>query len=348
MRGLIALCLALAAGPAPADTLRVATWNVGLDRQGPGLLLRDILRGEDAQIDAVAQILARTAPDIVVLQKVDYDHDLHALRALRDRLAEDGQHFDHIFARRPNSGMPTGLDMDGDGRRGDARDAQGYGAFSGQGGMAILSAFPIDADAVQDFSARLWRDLPGALLPAHADGTPFPSAEAQDIQRLSYTAHWVVPVHLPSGPLHLLAFHATPPVFDGPEDANGRRNHDEIRFWQHYLDGAFGPAPDARFMVIGDANLDPDHGDGRREAIRALLADPRLQDPRPAHAGPGPRHATVHWEQTGPRRVSYILPSTDLEIAGAHVHWPPEDTPEGRLAATASHHRLVWVDLALD
>lgn len=348
MRRLIALCLALLAGPAPAEILRVATWNVGLDRQGPGILLRDILRGEDAQIDAVAQVIARTAPDILVLQKVDYDHDLHALRALRDRLAADGQRFDHIFAGRPNSGMPTGLDMDGDGRRGNERDAQGYGAFSGQGGMAILSAFPIDADAVQDFSTLLWRDLPGALLPVREGGAPFPSAEAQDIQRLSYTAHWVVPVRLPSGVLHLMAFHATPPVFDGPEDANGRRNHDEIRFWQHYFDGAFGPAPDARFLVIGDANLDPDESDGRRAAIRSLIGDPRLQDPRPAHAGPGPPHATVDWEQTGPRRVSYILPSIDLDVAGAGIHWPPQETRARDLAVTANHHRLVWVDLALD
>ena len=348
MRHLIALCLALLAGPALADTLRVATWNVGLDRKGPGIMLRDILRGEDAQIDAVAHVIARTAPDILLLQKLDYDHDLHGLRALRDRLAEEGPRYAHIFARRPNSGMPTGLDMDGDGRRGNERDAQGYGAFSGQAGMAILSRYPFDTAAVQDFSALLWRDLPGALLPKREDGTPFPSEGAQQVQRLSYTAHWVVPILLPSGPLHLLAFHATPPVFDGPEDANGRRNHDEIRFWQHYLDGEFGPAPQTRFVVTGDANLDPDHGDGRRDAIRQLLADPRLQDPRPGHAGLGPRHATVDWDQTGPRRVSYILPSADLEIVGASIHWPPDGTPERDPAATASHHRLVWVDLALD
>lgn len=348
MRHLVALCLAVLAGQAGADRLRVASWNVGLDRDGPGILLRDILRGEDAQIDAVAQVITRTAPDILVLQKLDYDHDLHALRALRDRLAEEGPRYDHVFSRRPNSGMATGFDMDGDGRRGDARDAQGYGAFSGQGGMAILSRYPLDADAAQDFSARLWRDLPGALLPAHADGTPFPSEGAQDILRLSYTAHWAVPVILPSGPLHLLAFHATPPVFDGPEDANGRRNHDEIRFWTLYLDGAFGPAPETRFVVIGDANLDPDHSDGRRAAIRRLLADPRLQDPRPAHEGPGPRHATVDWDQTGPLRVSYILPSADLEVAGSGIHWPPQETQAADLAAVASRHRLVWVDLVLD
>jgi len=29
--------------------------------------------------------------------------------------------------------------------------------------------------------------------------------------------------------IHILASHPTPPVFDGVEDRNGRRNHDEIR-----------------------------------------------------------------------------------------------------------------------
>jgi len=357
MLRLAALCLALLGAAAQAETLRVATWNVGLDREGPGLLLRDIPRDEDAQIDAVAQVIARTAPDILLLQKVDYDRDLHALRALRDRLAEDGPRYEHVFALRPNSGMATGLDMDGDGRRGNERDAQGYGAFSGQAGMAILSRHPIDRAAVQDFSALLWRDLPGALLPVREDGTPFPSAEAQAIQRLSYTGHWVVPVRLSSGPLHLMVFHATPPVFDGAEDANGRRNHDEIRFWRLYLDGVFGPAPEARFVVMGDANLDPADSDGRRGAIRALLADPRLQDPRPTRPGPvardpgtagDPALHTVRWPDIAALRVSYILPSADLEVAGAGVHWPAEGTPEGDLAATANHHRLVWVDLALD
>jgi len=338
--------------------LRLATWNVRLERAGPGLLLRDILTGKDPQIAAVAQVLAAVNPDIVLLQGVDYDLDLVALSALRDRLAQDGPRYDHLFALRPNRGMATGLDMDGDGRRGGPSDAQGFGAFSGQGGMALLSRHPIERDAVRDFSAFLWRDLPGALLPKVA-GAPFPSAEAQAIQRLSSTGHWVVPVLTPWGRLEVLAFHAGPPVFDGPQDANGRRNHDEIRFWRLYLDGAFGAAPNARFVVIGDANLDAQDSDGRHVAIRDLLADPRLQDPRPMRPGPvppapdktgDPRLHTVNWPAPGPGglRVSYILPSRDLKVRTAAVHWPPEGTPEGDLAARASPHRLVWVDLSLD
>ena len=334
------VALLLAALAARADTLRVATWHLDLDRTGPGLLLRDIRRGDDARLAAIADVIAEVVPDVLVVQRVDYDLGLRALMALRDRIAEDGPYYPHLFARRPNSGWPTGLDMDGDGRRGGPRDAQGYGTFSGQGGMAILSRYPLDAGGAVDFTAMLWRDLPGALLPRWPDGRSFPSDEGQAVQRLSSVAHWAVPLVLPSGPLTLLAFHATTPVFDGAEDRNGRRNHDEIRFWQLYLNGAFGPAPTRRFAIIGDANIDPEKGEGRRGAIRALLADPRLHDPLPGQD-------TVEWEQTGPLRVSYILPSVDLEVAGAGIHWPPEGAPGRASAVKAGPHRLVWVDLVL-
>jgi len=336
----------------------VASWNVGLDRKGPGLLLRDILRDEDPQIAAIAVIVAKMRPDILVLQKLDYDLDLIALHALRDRISKDGWHFDHLFARRPNSGRATGLDMDGDGRLGGPGDAQGFGHFSGQGGMAILSRYPIDSERAKDFSAVLWRDLPGAIRPV-TDAMPFPSPPAAAVQRLSYVGHWVVPVSLPSGLMHLLAFHATPPVFDGPEDLNGRRNHDEIRFWQLYLDGAFGPPPKDRFIVIGDANLDPEDSDGRREAISGLLADPRLQDPRPMRQGAveqgegqtgDPRLDTAAWPAPGPGdlRVDYVLPAATMKVGGGGVYWPPDGTPEADLADAASRHRMVWVDLEID
>lgn len=345
-------------GPVTAETVRVATWNVGLDRKGPGLLLRDILREDDPQIAAIAAILAELRPDILVLQKVDYDLDLIALGALRDRIARDGWRFEHLFARRPNSGLATGLDLDGDGRLGGPNDAQGFGYFSGQGGMAILSRYPIDVARTEDFSTLLWRDLPGAIIPV-VKGAPFPSPEAAGAQRLSYVGHWVVPVTLPSGPLHLLTFHATPPVFDGPEDINGRRNHDEIRFWQLYLDGAFGPPPRDRFVVIGDANLDPEDSDGRREAITDLLADPRLQDPRPMRPGTAPeddgqsgdpRLDTAAWPAPGPGnlRVDYVLPAARMTIGDSGVYWPEDGTPAADLVEAASRHRMVWVDLEID
>ena len=312
-----------------AQTLRVATFNTELQRKGPGILLRDILEGDDPQVLAVLETLHEVGADVVVLQAVDHDLHLSALNALADSLAARGLSYPHRFAAAPNAGQMTDLDLDGDGATGGAGDAQGYGRFYGEGSMALLSRHPIAVAEVRDFSDLLWRNLPGALLPT-SDGAPFPSVEAQQVQRLSSHGHWIVPIDHPElGRVQMLTFHAGPPVFDGPEDRNGRRNHDEVIFWRHLLDGHFGDAPDGAFVILGDANLDPRRGDGRGAAIRALLSDPRLQDPLPDST-------TVAWPQTGEMRVDYVLPSADWTVADAGVH--PADS-------AASRHRLVWVDL---
>lgn len=321
------------------------------------MLLRDTLRGGDAQINAAARVIAQVAADIIVLQGIDYDLDSLALNAFADIIADAGQSYPYRFALRSNRGMATGLDLDSDGLTGGPGDAQGFGAFSGAGGMAVLSRFPIQTDAVSDFSDLLWRDLPGALLP-QSGGLPYPSAEAQAVQRLSTSGHWVVPVSLPDGrKLTLLTFHASPPVFDGPEDQNGRRNHDEILFWRHFMDGAFGPAPTDRFVLLGDANLDPKDSDGRPEAIVSLLNDPRLQDPMPRAAGgaeaANPVHSgdpaldTADWDDPSPGnlRVDYVLPSADWQVADTGVFWPTSTDPDAASVAAASRHRVVWVDL---
>ncbi|WP_202909559.1 endonuclease/exonuclease/phosphatase family protein [Alkalilacustris brevis] len=348
----------------------MATFNANLSRSGPGLLLRDILSGQDEQIEAVAQIIAAAKPDILLLTKFDYDHGGVALKAFAQALAAWGVAYPYRFALRPNSGVRTGLDMTGDGREDTPDDTQGYGTFAGQGGMALLSHHPVDAQGVRDFSEFLWRDLPGALLPRR-DGALFPSEEVFAIQRLSTTGHWDVPVLLPGGQwLHLLAFYASPPVFGGLEGRNLRRNHDEVRFWNLLLSDALPmPPPDAPFVLLGDANLDPFDGDGKHAAIRALLAHPALQDPAPrsaggaamadapvneGHRGEAPLD-TTHWPQArgpGNLRVDYVLPAAGLTLRGAGVFWPAPEDPEAPLLRTrsgeeASRHRLVWVDLAL-
>ncbi|WP_297758221.1 endonuclease/exonuclease/phosphatase family protein [uncultured Shimia sp.] len=314
-------------------------------------MLRDILRG-DLQARAVARVLAHVRPDIVVLQGIDYDAAGRGLQALRETVAEEGLLLPHQFALRPNTGMATDLDLNGDGRRGGPRDAQGYGRFSGHRGMAILSRWPIDQSEVEDFSRRLWRDMPGAQLPRWPDGRPFPSSEAQALQRLSSVGHWVVPIHIPNGgKLRFLVFHAAPPVFDGKEDRNGLRNAAEIRFWLHYLDGVFGAPVQERFVIAGVANIDPTRGTGRREAIQSLLKDPRLQDPRPLSGFA--QANTVNWPEPEPgdMRASYILPSHDWKILGSGVFWPAPDAPTAELLSykdiDASHHRIVWVDLEM-
>ncbi|WP_291729333.1 endonuclease/exonuclease/phosphatase family protein [Leisingera sp. F5] len=347
MRRLAAgLLLILAAGAARADTLRIATFNTELSRDGPGLLLRDLERGGDPQIAAVVEVIAGAQPDVLALQGLDWDYEGRSLAALARLLEEAGAAYPYRVSLQPNAGLPppVPLDMDGDGRTGGPRDNQGYGRFRGQDGIALLSRLPVDRNRIRDFSALLWRDLPGALLPEHPDGRPFPSGEVQAVQRLSATAHWLVPLELPGGgQLNVMTFHAAPPVFDGPEDRNGRRNRDEIRLWQLLLDGRLGAVPEAPFVIAGDANLDPERGDGRKDAIRNLLGDPRLQDPQPRSPQAGT--ATVEWQGAGRMRVDYLLPSAGLAVTGAGVIWP--DAPNAA-AANASRHRLVWTDIALD
>lgn len=319
--------------------MRIATYNTELQRDGPGLFLRDLARGEDTQIAAVLAVIAAADADVIALQGIDYDLTGEAL----NRLAEMAD-YPHAFALRPNTGMPSGLDLDGDGRLGGPRDAQGYGRFSGQGGMAILSRLPIDTANVQDLSALLWRDVPGALLPT-VDGAPFPSAEAQAAQRLSTTGHWIVPIIGPDGPFQLMTFHASPPVFDGPEDRNGKRNHDEIMLWLKVLEGTVGTPPPGPFVIAGDANLDPVDGSGIKAAINALLSSPKLQDAAPRGAS---GTDTADWDDPvpGDLRVDYVLPSTDWRVIDSGVMWPAPDDPMAATVAEASRHRLVWVDLS--
>ena len=330
--------------PAAAGSVRVASWSPELTRAGPGLLLRDIRSGADPQVAAAVQVIAAADPDVLLLTGFDWDWNGEALGAFAALLAQAGTDYPYRHAGQPNAGLATDLDLDGDGQGGGPGDAQGFGLFTGQGGMAVLSRRPLGQ--VTDHSGALWRDLPGNLMPA----APPEVAEAQ---RLSSTAHWEVPVTVGGATLTLLAWSATPPVFDGPEDRNGRRNHDEAAFWLTRL-------PPERFVLMGDTNLDPVDGDGRREGMAALLA--RVQDPRPQSEGAAmaPREGanavqkgdpaldTADWPDAdgpGNLRVDVVLPSPDLTVTGSGVLWPAPGQPLAETAATASPHRLVWVDL---
>ncbi|WP_405403506.1 endonuclease/exonuclease/phosphatase family protein [Paracoccus sp. Ld10] len=336
--GLRALGLALLlATPAAADTLRIATWDPGLSRNGPGLLLRDIM-ADDPQVLAAARVITHAAPDAILLTGLDWDLDNRALTAFADLLAEHGHAMPHQYATQPNRGLPTGLDLDGDGRAGRSRDAQGYGAFTGQGGLAVLSRLPIAG--ATDHSATLWRDLPGNRMPVspHAD-----------IQRLSSTAHWDVALTTPAGPLHLLALAATPPVF---EDRNPARNHDEVTFWLTHL-------PNAPFVILGNLNVDPQDGDGDPTTLTALAAVTQDPQPRgawqPPQTGPNagqrgdPALDTAEYDRTpGNLRLDYVLPAQGLSVVASGVLWPAPDDPLAEQVALASHRRLVWVDLDLE
>ncbi|MBT8476067.1 MAG: endonuclease/exonuclease/phosphatase family protein, partial [Alphaproteobacteria bacterium] len=168
-------------------------------------MLRDILAGEDADVGVVAGVVAHVAPDVLLLQAFDYDLNGHALAAFAERVGSLGVRYPYRIALAPNSGLATGRDLNRDGRLGGPRDAQGYGRFRGQGGMAVLSRYPLWV--MHDFTDMLWADLPGNATQELAGYIE------TDVQRLSSVGHWVIGVQLPGGAkVALGAFHATPPV----------------------------------------------------------------------------------------------------------------------------------------
>lgn len=298
-----------------------------------------------ADIEATLATIAALDADVLLLTGIDTDHGGESLAALASHLAARGLSYPHRLVPPTNRGLASGHDLDGDGRAGGPGDAQGWGDFRGAGAMALLSRLPIRSRELRDFSTLLWRDLPGAMMPERPDGTPFPSEVARASQRLSSGGHWEVAVELGGGHvLRLLATHASPPVFDGPEDANGLRNRDELRFWQLFLDGWApdgGPGARAPFVLVGRFNLDPERGEGRREALDALLSDPRLTD---THPGDGSNdgaaaHDTWRGADRGGLRLDYLLPSADLRVLDSGVLTPDP--------VSGTQNRPVWLDLAL-
>jgi hypothetical protein len=315
------------------------------------MLLQALKRGDDPQHAAVVAVIKQLDADVLLLTGIDYDLNNAALDALAARLATAGAPYPYRFAMRPNTGVATGLDLDGNGKTGEPRDGQGYGRFAGEGGMAILSRMPIALELSRDFSGFLWKDLPESLIPPATD------AAVRAVQRLSSTGHWDVPLRLPTGKtLRLLAWLGSPSVFDGPEDRNGRRNHDETAFWLHLLNGKLPePPPQPPFVLLGQSSMDPADGEGLPDAIRALLAHPALQDPAPRSTNPhrdsgqngDPALDTVVYDGVGGLRVDLVLPSADLQTTGSGVLWPPDTDAFAPTLAAGSRHRPVWVDIAM-
>jgi endonuclease/exonuclease/phosphatase family metal-dependent hydrolase len=384
---LIAPVAATGAPGSPA-TVRIATFNVSMFRQHEGELREDLSDSGDEQAQLAAAILQDARPDIVLLNEFDYDAKGEAARLFRDHylaVGQDGREpldYPYLYVPETNTGVPSGQDLDGNaavdttpGSRKYGGDAFGFGQFPGQYGFVILSRYPIDYDGIRTFRLLLWKDLPGASIPKD-----FYSPAALAVLRLSSKNHVDVPVQVGKRVIHVLASHPTPPTFDGPEDRNGARNADEIRFWSLYLGanddwlsddlGHRGGLGDASFVILGDLNSDPNDGDSRHAAISELLANPRLQGTAaPTSAGGAeqsrltggrntqhkgdPAQDTADFDDklVGNLRIDYVLPSLDLPIVASGVFWPVQSDPEFALVGIdpfpVSDHRLVWVDVRL-
>jgi hypothetical protein len=397
MRRLAATLIFAAVGTTPiaaADTdsalVRIATFNSSLSRASLGELRRDLATPDNAQARVVAEIIQRVRPDVLLLQEFDYDRDGASLAAFQANYLGVGQNgqepirYEYSFFTESNTGLPSGFDLNNDGKVEGGQDALGFGDFPGQYAMVLLSRYPLDARRARTFRKFLWRDMPGASLPDDPK-TPQPgdwySAAELAVLPLSSKSHWMVPVKLPGYTLQLLVSHPTPPAFDGDEDRNGHRNHDEIRLWSDFLsprsakylrdDRGRRGGWDGRtkFLIMGDLNSDPVDGASLRDGIGTLLRHPAVNSrdfpgstgaveastlqggANTSHQG-DPRFDTSDFNDrvAGNLHVDYLLPSRGVKVCGSGVFWPPRDHPLAHLVwghpPPSSDHRLVFIDLS--
>ncbi|MDH3189050.1 MAG: endonuclease/exonuclease/phosphatase family protein [Acidimicrobiia bacterium] len=385
---LVAVSLLVAVTPVSASAsspgvVRFATFNASLNRFNQGDLANDLSTPDNAQAKAIAEIIQRARPEVLLINEFDYDPS--AVDLFRDNylsVSQNGAHpidYPYSFIAPSNTGIPSGFDLDNDGSVGGPNDAFGFGFFPGNFGMVVYSQYPIrDVRTFQNF---LWKDMPGALLPVDpATNESWYSDEELEVFRLSSKSHWDLEIDFGTEHVHFLVSHPTPPVFDGAEDRNGTRNFDEIRFWADYVvpsrsryiyDDAGtrgGLERGASFVIAGDQNSDSLDGDSIPGAIQQLLEHPRVNaTSTPTSAGgvwasetqgganlthlSDPAMDTADFSDTAPGnlRADYVLPSRRLGIVDSAVFWPAEGQNffylTGVFPFPSSDHRLVWVDV---
>ncbi len=367
---------------AAPKTIRIATYNVSLYGTKTGEIRDRLSSGDDQQAANVAAIVQTIRPDILLVNEIDHDPDAVTAKLLAEKFFAVAQEkvegepieYPYVYSAPSNTGIASGMDLDGDTKTDGPGDAWGFGVYPGQYSMAVFSRFPIDESGVRTFQKLLWKDLPDALRPIDptSKNSYYDDATWNGL-RLSSKNHIDVPVQVGKHVVHVLASHPTPPVFDGPEDRNGNRNHDEIRFWSEYIenptaeflvddDGVKGGLkPGESFFVAGDLNSNPIDGDSRHESIANLLKSNTLVDPQPKSPGAaeegggsqdqhkrrsGVAMDTADFGRNGNMRVDYVLPSKTLAVKDAGVFWPTKSDPK-RKWITASDHRMVWVDVEL-
>ncbi len=378
---LTALAAAALPGAAQAATLTFSSFNASLNRGAEGQLVSDLSTPNNVQAKTIAEIIQVNNPDVILINEFDFVQGGVAAELFQKNYLAVSQNgakpveYAHYYVAPSNTGIASGFDLNNNGvtvtapgAPGYGDDALGFGAFPGQFGMVLFSKYPIVADGVRTFQEFLWQDMPGARLPDDPT-TPaandFYSPEELAVFRLSSKSHWDVPIEVEGQVIHTLVSHPTPPVFDGPEDRNGKRNADEIRFWADYITPGQGDyiyddqgqvgglGADQSFVIMGDQNSDPLDGDSLPGAVQQLLDNPRVNTQLTPSSPGGPEQAaaqgganlthrsnplfdTADFADTAPGnlRADYVLPSQDLKITDASVFWPKSDDPLFRLVGT--------------
>ena len=381
-------CVASDVEPRRESSIRFATFNIQELSLSKLQQVDSDGNGGNPQVKNCAEILQRVRPDIVLINEIDApstseDGDIvnpagNAAELFRDKYLTVSQRtnlpleFPYLYIAPSNTGVPTGHDLDNDGKNDGPADSFGFGRYPGEYGMALLSRFPIQMDGIRTFRKLLWKNMPGNLMPDGSQGKPaFYNEDECKLFRLSSKSHWDIPLLINGKVVHVLCSHPTPPVFDGAEDSNGRRNFDEVRFWSDYLTGlemaqwicddagkSGGLKAGRHFVILGDLNAEPVRGDAvyGQWAIDLLIRHRLIFDPQPKSVGAEEQpnklglSGYLPFKTSDFGRLDYVLPSKSLHTVGSGVFWPSSKSPLYFLVDTpqsSSDHRLVWLDVVI-
>lgn len=383
-----------------SNDFKVASYNTSLFREGVATLAGDLATVTNSQAQAIARVIQRNNPDVILVNEFDYDAAGLALKRFKENYLEVAQggenpvYYPYAFIAPSNTGVHSGFDLDNNGSvvstpgaPGYGEDAFGFGTRAGQYSFVVLSKFPIDTANIRTFQKFLWKDMPGALLPDNpnvAGAADWYSPAELNVFRLSSKNHADVPVLVNGTPVHILASHPTPPVFDDPAagapwiagvDHNGRRNSDEIRFWSDYVNPAAssyiyddtetpgtasgGLPANTRFVICGDQNADNNEGDSTDPAIKQIIggiatvggatipANPAVNSTFLPAGGSGPQPDDTA-AFSGGVRVDYALPSAfGLTVNSGAVFWPPAVAGTISDATSQTDHHMVYLNLSL-
>ncbi|WP_407332831.1 endonuclease/exonuclease/phosphatase family protein [Enterovibrio sp. 27052020O] len=354
--------------------LRFATFNVAMSADQPDQMFSSLRRADNARFNRLAAIIQCCQADVLLLCEFDHhgeggdDGMLAYFQANYLNQPQYGQRpitYPYHYLPPTNTGLPL---FDGEDIAHAPERAQGFGRHHGQYGFVLLSKYPLDIENARTWQSFLWQNLPNNRMPKEYFET-----SVRERLRLSSKNHVAIPVIVGEDTIHVVACHPTPPVFDGAEKRNLKRNADELRLLHDILRNksylvddqgkAGGLAEGVSFVVMGDLNADPRNGEGDKKMISRLLADANVQSelvPKSegaAHFVRG-RHIQNVSQATHQRglRLDYVLPSKDLRVKETGVFWPVPDAPlislltdsAGKLrASVSSDHRLVWADICL-
>ena len=367
------------------------------------------------QIRNIAEIVQRTRPDVFLLNEFDNDgkgESTTDLKAFNDNYLAHPQHAQVQAISYPvlqnfatNTGLMSGHDLNLDGKLSSGPDdAWGFGNYHGQYAFAVMSKYPIDTKQIRTFQHFKWKDMPGETNPVIDDcnnprapipagrqcGEPWYDAAAWAQFPLSSKNHADVPVRIKTEKgeevIHFLISHPTPPIFANAARHTVKHNRAEIAFWNDYVKGLNymtddkgtkgGLAKNAKFVIAGDLNADPQTGDGDLTAIQALLDNALMNQAItngtliPVSEG-GPECVSKgadckrNLDRPNPERITnssvlqldHVIPSANLNAVKSGVFWPASfeagyhlvyDAKLGIAKGVSSDHRLVWVDLKLD